>query len=169
MSLLGKLAKPIRQIGKMALSRTPIGAAAVTAYGALKAAKAPSQPQYLPGGMGGMMLGLSTLPALPGVGRAVAGGATALVKAARSPTVRKWSKRAIDAAGAILIGEAVYDAAGNYLGQRSRRRINPMNHRALNRAIRRVCAAKKISKKIEKLTGSGRRSSIKCSPKSKRC
>jgi hypothetical protein len=84
------------------------------------------------------------------------------------PGVRKWSKRAATAAGYIVTGGLVYDSAGNLIGQATTRRINPMNHRALNRAIRRVCAAKKISKKIEKLTGGGTRRKV-CAPKSKRC
>jgi len=79
-----------------------------------------------------------TLPGIGRVGGAVVGAAG---RAVRSPVGR--------AIGAAATGAAIYDAAGNLLGyQKKRRRINPMNWRALNRALRRVEKAKKAAKRI---------------------
>lgn len=112
--------------------------------------------------------GRAVLPQLqrviPGAGRvgAAAGG---LVRGARALAGNKWSKRAIAAAGYYQIGQLVYDTAGNLVGQVGRRRMNPLNHRALRRAISRVKSARKICRTVEKLSGGGRRRAAPCPPK----
>lgn len=129
------------------------------------------------GGIGaGVTAARSLMPVSAGVGSAIGRALPSLPRVipgagAIGGAVRAAAPKVGRALGAAATGYAIYDAAGNFLGYRKKpRRINPMNHRALNRAIRRVCAAKKISKKIEKLTGGGsRRSSVRCAPKSKRC
>lgn len=87
-----------------------------------------------------------SLPGVGAVGGAVARGAQAI---ARSPAARKWSKRAIQAVGGYTIGSAVFDAAGNFLGHRARRTMNPLNPKAARRAIRRVKAVRKLCHSIE--------------------
>jgi len=76
--------------------------------------------------------------ALPGIGKI--GGAVM-----RSPTVRGI------AAGAA--GSAIFDAAGNYLGQgRRKRSINPLNYKALKRAMSRIERSKKLTKRLNAIT-----------------
>lgn len=106
----------------------------------------------------GILPGLGSLPALgralPAIGQ-IAGG---LIK---SPGIRKWSRRAAKAAGYVISGIYVYDIAGNIVGEVQRsRRINPLNARALNRAMKRVCKARDIAKKVEKISS--------CAPKRRR-
>lgn len=105
---------------------------------------------------------------LPGLGTAArAGGAVARV--ARSPAVKKWGRRAINAAGWYTVGSAVFDAAGNYMGQVGRRRMNPLNHRALRRAISRVKSAKKICAQVERIAGPRRARAAPCPPRGRKC
>lgn len=95
---------------------------------------------------------LKALPrVLPGAG-AIGGTIARTVGTVGRTGLRKWSARAIRAAGYVTSGYLVYDAAGNLIGEKARRHINPLNPKALNRAIRRVCSAKSISRKIESLT-----------------
>ena len=96
------------------------------------------------GAVGGAMAGAgrAVIPAvgrtLPGIGKI--GGAIV-----RSPVARGV------AAGAA--GSAIYDAAGNYLGQRRRsRRINPLNHKALKRAMTRIEKSKQLVKRLNSIT-----------------
>jgi len=104
---------------------------------------------------------LMGFPVLPGVGAILRGAGGAIVGAggravARGLTRRglqRWSRTAARNAGYIILGGLVYDLAGNLLGEVPRRRMNPLNHRALSRAIRRVCAAKSICMKVTKITG----------------
>ena len=95
---------------------------------------------------------LGTLRAIPGMARQAFAPVARL--AGRFPQVAKWTKRAAAAAGYIVIGGLVYDAAGNLMGKAASRRMNPLNHRALSRAIRRVKGAKRICRKVESITGS---------------
>lgn len=67
------------------------------------------------------------------------------------------SRTAASAAGYILIGKYYYDQAGMLVGVKTTRRLNPLNHRALRRAIRRVKSARKICNQVEKIAGPRRR------------
>lgn len=152
MSLLKKVVKVAGKLANKAgpvasMIPGPIGVAGRVVTGVATAGAAISGAKAI----GGLARSLPALPrVIPGVGKAV--------------------KMAGKVASAAATGYFIYDAAGNLIGTRKKhRRLNPMNHRALNRAIRRVCAAKKIAKKIEKLTGSGSRRKAACSPKAKRC
>lgn len=54
-------------------------------------------------------------------------------------------------AGGTIAGEAIYDAAGNLIGyKQKRRRMNPLNPKAARRAIRRVKSVRKMLQGIEK-------------------
>lgn len=107
----------------------------------------------------GSMATLGTLRAIPGIGSGIrqvgrfAGpvvrGATAAWK--RAPA---WSRAAAKAAGYIVIGATVFDGDGNEVGRVAGRRMNPLNHRALSRAIRRVKGAKRICRKVDSIVGS---------------
>ena len=110
----------------------------------------------------------SMLPAITGIARAIGPGAIAGAVRLGRRGLQIISKNKAKALGYIITGGLVYDAAGNLMGETSTRRMNPLNHRALNRAIRRVCGAKKISKKIEKLTGTGTRRA-RCAPARRKC
>lgn len=187
MSLLKKLAKTVRKIIPKEIGAVLPGvgmvrdvAAAVEARGARGGVATAVQKISIPGlpGSPGSQMGggMSMLPALPtivrGVGAALpairqVGGAVARV--ARSPTVRKWSRRAAAAANLVVIGSLVYDAAGNIVGQVGRRRMNPLNARALRRAISRVKSAKNICQQVERITGGRRRRAPSCAPSRKRC
>lgn len=96
-----------------------------------------------------------------GAGSAVAGGVAAMgraLPAVRSlPAVGKTIGRALPriggAIGTVATGVAIYDAAGNYLGNKKRsRRINPLNNRALMRALRRVEKVKSTMKRVNAIT-----------------
>lgn len=174
MSLLKKIGKGLKnvvsKVGPIAsLIPGPVGAIAGVAGSVLAARNAAVQPTGMVGALPALGGVVRSLPAalprvLPGVGAAVGRGVSAIAKGG----FRKWSKAAAKAAGYTIVGQAIYDAAGNLVGHTSRRRINPLNHRALSRAITRVCSAKKIVKKIEKLTG-GTKRRVSCATKGKRC
>jgi hypothetical protein len=84
--------------------------------------------------------GLPAVRSLPGVG--------AIGKA-----VPRIGGKVLAGAGTAATGVAVYDAVGNYMGQRKKsRRINPLNHRALKRAIRRIERSKDIMKRVGAIT-----------------
>lgn len=113
-----------------------------------------------------------SLPGLGRVGGAVAGAGRAVGRAMSGATgrqVMRWSKRAAEAAGYIVTGSYILDAAGNMVGTVKRRQMNPLNHRALKRAARRVQASRKLLKQIEKLAGVSHRRAAPCAPKRKRC
>lgn len=174
MSLLKSIGKFAKRVVKKAAPLAsfipgPVGAIATAGGSVLAARKAAVQPMGMLGtlpALGGIARTLPTvLPrVLPGVGAAVGRGVSTVARGG----IRRWSKAAAKAAGYTIVGQAIYDAAGNLIGHTSRRRINPLNHRALSRAITRVCSAKKIVKKIEKLTG-GTKRRVSCNTKAKRC
>lgn len=60
--------------------------------------------------------------------------------------------KTVAAVGAgTVAGDAIYDAAGNLIGyKQKRRRMNPLNPRAARRAIRRVKSVRKMLHNIEK-------------------
>lgn len=107
-----------------------IGTTVAAGVGAVKAVKA------------GTQLARATSQVIPGVGRAVASG-----------SVRRIGGRVLAAAGTVATGAAIYDAAGNLIGNRKRsRRINPMNHKAAMRAVRRIEKAKKFMSRLGHIT-----------------
>lgn len=107
------------------------------------------------GGIGRAIFGRPTVAAtLPAVGTAVVRTGGAVVAAGRrflNTPGGKWTKRAIRELGLIVVGGLVYSAAGELLGSTARRRMNPMNARALRRAIRRVKSARGICNDIERM------------------
>lgn len=128
MSLLSKLAKGIKKVAKKVV-KSPLLSA-------------------IPGPVGT----LAKLGAVAGVG---AGAVKVSASKALAVIPGKGLSATTKALGAGVAGSvaggALYDAAGNYLGERPRRRrMNPMNHRAAKRAIRRVKAVRKILMNIEK-------------------
>lgn len=130
----------------------------------------PRIPSTMQAGIGGAIIPragqmIRSLPGIGAVGGAVARGAGAI---ARSPGVRKWSKRAIQAVGGYTVGSAVFDAAGNFLGHRARRTMNPLNPKAARRAIRRVKAVRKLCHSIESQLPKAK-SRGACAPRKKRC
>lgn len=109
----------------------------------------PQFPQ-LPGGGGGIVktglpfvaaAGAAALPALRAAAPAVIQGAKNLIP--------KISPRVAKALGWVSVGALVYDAAGNLMGRKAVRHMNPLNGRAAKRAIRRIKAVRKIVRGIE--------------------
>lgn len=128
MSLLGKVAKFAGKVVKKVAPFIPgpIGTIAkgVAAVGAIGATARPF--------IGSVGRGMKALPALPGVG-----------------TVVKIGRQAGKIAGGVATGAIIYDAFGNPMGRRKAyRRINPLNHKALNRALKRVCKAKGLADRL---------------------
>ena len=134
MSLLSKIAKIAKPIAKVALGATPIGRAAIIAgsvYSAAKGASKMIKPVLSVVGPGGRAVTKYAGPLLRGAGRV---------------------------AGAAATGAILYDAFGNPRKMRKDgkpfkqyRSMNPMNHRALNRALKRVCSAKDISDRLNRI------------------
>lgn len=161
MPLASAIPGPIGAVAKVGTAVMAAGGAARYGRSTMTAASMPALPQ-------------APMRVMPGVGSGVASTAVRLagravgtaVGAVRSGKVSKALARAM---GWVVVGSVAYDMAGNIMGTVTKRRMNPLNHRALNRAIRRVCGAKKISKKIEKLTGGGGRRKVACAPRAKRC
>lgn len=184
MSLFKKLGRGIKRLAKNVAPLLPgpagVIAGALAGRGGAKAQA--SRPTFnLPPTMGALPNVASSfaLPAIPAVSNAigvamsipriarsipgVAGAAGRVIRGtvSRMPAggtgrIAKWSKRAAAAAGYLTVGSLIYDQAGNIIGQAKRRRMNPLNHRALTRAVRRVKGATKICREVEKLTGSRR-------------
>lgn len=98
------------------------------------------------------------------IARGAARGAGAMVRGMTKQGFARFSKSAARLAGYTIIGQWIYDQAGNLVGQAPARRMNPLNHRALSRACRRIKSAKKILKKVERLTG-GTHQRRACAPK----
>lgn len=89
------------------------------------------------------------LPALPGAGAVVRGGIAAgrgLASAAQ-----RWCARNPKACGALGGAGIVAEMMRTGELKRPGRRMNPMNVRAMRRAIRRVKAGRKIARQIESL------------------
>lgn len=98
-----------------------------------------------------MSLAASTLPALP----RVAAASTAIATVGRG-LVRRYGKKAMAALNLFAVGSIVYDAAtGQAVGTRYTRKINPLNHKELRFAIRRVKASARVGRQIEKVLGKG--------------
>jgi len=125
MSLFSKIGKVIGKVASKVSGFIPgpLGAAAGIA-----------------GGLLGGVKKMRTLPALPGAVRAL-------------PGIGRTAGRVAGAAGAAVTGVAVYDTVGNLIGYKARRRrINPLNHRALNRALRRIEKVKHAMKRVSAIT-----------------
>lgn len=162
MSLLGNLAGGIGKLaGVASFIPGPIGAAARGIYAASSIVGAVS------GGGGRTPLPPSTaaagLPAMPGGGRGtalvkaggalVSAGAGAVRRFAGSPGGKKLGalvSAGVDLTGAYYIGKSLFASDGTKL--LTNRTMNPMNHRALRRAIRRVKGAKRLAREVEKIT-----------------
>jgi hypothetical protein len=96
--------------------------------------------------------------ALPGLGKVAVGG------------VRGVAGKVGRAVGGAATGYAIYDAAGNFLGTRKKyRRMNPMNYRALKRAVKRIKGARKFVRLIDKVGGPVHKSRGACAPKRRSC
>lgn len=103
------------------------------------------------GGAGRVLGGIASraLPALPGAGAVVRGGIAAgrgLASAAQ-----RWCARNPKACGALGGAGIVAEMMRTGELKRPGRRMNPMNVRAMRRAIRRVKAGRKIARQIESL------------------
>jgi len=101
--------------------------------------------------------GIRALPALgriiPGAGAVAGAAAGAIARRVTKQGFTAMSKKAAKAAGYFVVGQWIYDQAGNLIAQAPARRMNPLNHRALSRACRRIKSAKRILKKVERITG----------------
>lgn len=119
--LIGKAASFVPgPIGTVAKVATGIGAAAGAARAASK--------------VGGGLQHLPAVRALPGIGTI-------------SSTARRVAGGAARVGGTVATGAVLYDQFGNPMRRRSKR-INPLNHKALNRALRRVCKAKTLADRL---------------------
>jgi len=98
---------------------------------------------------------LSRLPSIArGAGRVVGGAARGVGALARQyPRTAAMSRAVAEALGYTIVGGWILDQAGNVFGRVKKRRINPLNHRALMRACRRIKSSKKILKKVERVCG----------------
>lgn len=141
MSLLKKIGKGL---GRVVKKIAPIASVIPGPVGAIGRAAS--------GALGGISTAALTLPALP----AVVGAGGAIVRslpgvgAAAGRVLRSPVGRAV-AGGAA--GAAIFDAAGNLIGfKKKKRRINPLNHKALTRALRRVERAKKTCSRVNRIT-----------------
>jgi len=122
--------------------------------------------QFIPGPIGMIgKVGAKVLPAAKVIGAgglAAAVGRTAITRSAGRlpPLPMSGIPRSLPGIGSVVktaagtaAGVAVYDAAGNYLGQRKKsRRVNPLNYKALTRALRRVEKAKHLQKRLSNIT-----------------
>lgn len=187
------IAKALKPVAGLALTAFggPVGAIAgglLAASSKPKGAGPPALPSLPEMAMSltGYTQAAGALPAItgaatrvvPGAGRAAGGiirgatGAYEVGKAAgrlvKTPVgyLKKYGKKAGEAAGWITIGGYWLDQAGNVVGKRSTRRLNPLNARALRRAITRVKSAKRICNEVERITAPRRRApSRSCPPK----
>lgn len=123
--------------------KQPAGALPVS----MQAGSLPAFPA-MPGGTGGFVkTGLPVVAA----GAAVVRAAAPYVARAAAATLPFIKKNAAKALNWAVVGDLVYDLAGNLQGRTtSHRRINPLNAKAARRAIRRIKAVRKIASTIER-------------------
>lgn len=132
MSIFSKIGKAVGKVAKKVI-KSPLAAA-------------------IPGPVGT----LAKLGAVAGVGAGAAKVSTSkvLVPAAKAIVTKPGAglvKTGAAIAGGTIAGEAIYDAAGNLIGYKQRRRrMNPLNPKAARRAIRRVKSVRKMLHNIEK-------------------
>lgn len=141
MSLFGRIFGVVRRVAGFASRVNPIVSAIGGIAGGLAASPRRVQPMLM---------------AAPGIGtRFTAAGMRTLPTIAQRLPVRLPQRLPpigrdllVGAGGAAAAG-ALLDRAGR--GERKRvRRINPLNHRAARRAIRRICAVRNICSSIER-------------------
>jgi len=127
----------------MAARGLQAGIAAVSTIGVVKAGQAGIRSLRGTTSMSMMPRVMGGLPAvLPGAGAILGGVAGRIGMRGIARTV---------AGGAV--GAAIFDAAGNLIGYgKKRRRINPLNYRALKRALRRVEGAHNAMKRVGRIT-----------------
>jgi hypothetical protein len=160
MSLLGKITKGV---GKLISKAAPLASAipgpigiGATVLGTVLS----KTPKATQAGM------LPALPAVIGAGARVLPGLGRVVTTAGKVAGSRVGR----AVGAAATGIAIYDAAGNFLGTRKKyRRMNPMNYRALKRAVKRIKGARKFVKLIDKVGGPVHKSRGACAPKRRSC
>ena len=177
MSLFSKILKPAGKLLKQAVKSVlpavpgPIGTIGRIAMGASTVAGAAAGAYRSMPGAGATTAGLAhprlPAPVAAGAGRVITGIGGAM-RGGFGGGLMKMGRKAAQLAGYIVTGSYIYDAAGNLVGRAPSRRMNPLNPRAMKRAIRRVKAGKKIAKDIEKLTG-GTRRRASCAPKRRSC
>lgn len=145
MSLWSSIKKGVKSVGKFALgavrgavSASPVGRAVSAGIAQTRPTRSALPP----------VMSQSYLPAVVGAGRVIAGGASRVIAGAgrviTSPAGRQ-------VAGGVVGGAAaqyVLDEFGNPV-RKKRRRMNPCNSKALNRAARRMNAYMKQHKKVE--------------------
>lgn len=149
MSLFRRIAGGARRVLGAAASFKTGGIGGLIAGGGIGGGTMRAQPFPMPGG--GMMQ-TAALGALPAIGSAVARLPGPVRTAARG-TFGKITREVAKALGYTIVGNQVLDQFGNMVGQVSkRRRINPLNHRALGRAMTRVCAAKRVCERVDNIT-----------------
>lgn len=131
MSLLGKLASSVGKVVKKVASSPAVA--------------------LIPGPVGGVLKAGAALGLVGGAAKVVTSSSKALVPVGKALTKPGVGKIAAGTVAGTVAGDYLYDAAGNIIGQKQRhRRMNPMNVKAARRAIRRVKAARKILRNIEK-------------------
>jgi hypothetical protein len=144
---LGAVAKGISTIaGQVSGIRTPPSMAYVQSTGPARPGigMGMNQGGFFPAVLPAIRAGL---PAVVGAGRAIA----------KSGVVR-FTRQQIKQLGLFIAGGFVVDSLGKVYGQApKRRRMNPLNARALNRAINRVYGANKICKQVHQITGGKKR------------
>lgn len=163
MSLLGKIAGGIAKILPVAGLIAPSSKRVTQALGTLskvgnvlqggigQAVMAGGITALAMGGGGGggaptMPMSLPALPPPSGGGRALA----TIAAATPAGRLARIGRGVAKAAGYVVAGSLVYDAAGNLVGTTGSRQINPLNHRAARRAVRRIKAVRKLCHSIER-------------------
>jgi len=178
-----KIGRGVLAVAKVAKTARTIGMAVSAARPGPRQIKATALPstrrviQIPPIGQGPGVMNMSILGGLGSIAGRVAGrslpgiGATAVsagrgVIAAGRGLIQRYprSARVLRDLGLFAVGGLVYDAAGNLVGQRApARRLNPMNVKAMRRAIRRVKSGRKICAEIDRMLPK-RRAAAPCPP-----
>lgn len=157
MSLFKKLGRAIRPLAGAALGVVggafggPAGAAIGSRIGGVIAQRGRGRSVPFPRTQG---MGIAALPVLAGAARILPGlgriGST-IGRVARTPAARRVG-RVAGAIGTVVSGGLILDAlTGEVVGRRRSKRINPMNVKAMRRAIRRVKGGRKICNEIERM------------------
>lgn len=155
MSLFKKLGRAIRPLAGAALGVVggafggPAGAAIGSRIGGVIAQRGRGRSVPFPA-----VQGIAALPVLAGAARILPGlgriGST-IGRVARTPAARRVG-RVAGAIGTVVSGGLILDAlTGEVVGRRRSKRINPMNVKAMRRAIRRVKGGRKIAQEIERM------------------
>lgn len=168
MSLLKKLGRSLRPLAGAALGVVggafggPAGAAIGSRIGGVIAQRGHGRSVPFP-----KVQGIAALPVLAGAARILPGlgriGST-IGRVARTPAARRVG-RVAGAIGTVVSGGLILDAlTGEVVGRHRSRRINPMNVRAMRRAIRRIKGGRKIAQEIERMLPKRRARAADCPP-----